>query len=143
MNGYRSHVLTACSLLAGVTALSLTSGCIGSTEPSPEEDLGEVSQGLTIGCYDSPGTSGNVGVDDLYYLGPIDTINNVRFYRAPRNGTCSGDSYLGDAALVSAANAVEGATKCLSLSVFYLSMDASLLWSGLAGHWLCDFPVAD
>lgn len=142
MKGHHSHVLAACFLLAGVTALSLTSGCVDSTEP-PEEDLGEVSQGLAVGCYDSPGTSGDVGVDDLYYLGPIDTVDNVRFYHAPRNGTCSGSSYLGSAALISAANAVQATTKCLSLSIFYLPFDASLIWNGLTGHWLCDFPVAD
>jgi hypothetical protein len=38
---------------------------------------------------------------------------------------------------------VQATTKCLSLSIFYLPFDASLIWNGLTGHWLCDFPVAD
>jgi hypothetical protein len=143
MNNHHSHVLAVCSLLAGVTALSLTSGCVGSTEPPPEEHLGEVSQGLTVGCYDSPGTSGDLGIDDLYYSGPIDTIGNVTFYQQPRNGTCSGDFYTNDNALVSAASLVQATTKCLSLSIVFLTLDASSLWNGLTGHYLCYWPVAD
>jgi hypothetical protein len=93
--------------------------------------------GPTIGCHDSPGTSGNNGVDDLYYYGPIDTVNNVRFYRAPRDGTCSGDSYLASSALIEAASEAAAATKCLSITGGS-AFDASL-WDGLAGSWLC-FP---
>ena len=140
MKPHRSHVLAACCLLAGVLALSLTSGCVGATGPSPEEDLGEVSQGVTVGCYDSPGTSGYVGVDDLYYTGPISTIDNVRFYRYPRNGTCGGDSYTNGSALIEAANAVAAAVSCLSLTGG-VSLDASL-WTGLAGYWLCYYEPA-
>jgi len=142
MKQHRSHVLTTCFLLAGVTALSLTSGCVETTEPPPEENLGEVSQGLTVGCYDSPGTSGNVGVDDLYYSGPIDTRSNVTFYRAPRDGTCSGSFYTPGLALVSASNAVIATTKCLALGI-PVAIDASLVWDGLAGYWLCDPGPAD
>ncbi|WP_437785513.1 calcium-binding EGF-like domain-containing protein [Sorangium sp. So ce1097] len=89
----------------------------------------------TIGCHDDPATSGNTGVDDLYYLGPIDTINNVSFYRAPRDGTCSGSSYQNGAALIAAASAAEAETKCQSLTGGD-AFDASI-WNGLAGFWLC------
>lgn len=141
MKDHHSHVLAVCSLLSGVTALSLTSGCVEATEP-PEEHLGEVSQGLTVGCYDSPGTSGDNGIDDLYYTGPIDTIGNVTFHQAPRDGTCSGDSYTPFSALISATNLAQATTKCLSLSPFFLlAIDLSPYFDGLTGHYLCDTPV--
>jgi hypothetical protein len=91
----------------------------------------------TIGCHDSPGTSGNTGVDDLFYSGPIDTVNNVTFYRAPRDGTCTGDSFQNGSALISAANATAAATKCASLGLNDV-IDGSL-WTGVAGFWVCDF----
>ena len=90
--------------------------------------------GPTLGCHDSPGTSGNTGVDDLNYLGPIDTVNNVKFYRAPRDGTCTGSSYQNGAVLIKAASAGAADTKCQSFGL--MSVDASL-WDGLAGYWLC------
>ncbi|HEY0991992.1 MAG TPA: calcium-binding EGF-like domain-containing protein [Kofleriaceae bacterium] len=81
--------------------------------------------GPAIGCHDAPGTSGNNGIDDLFYLGPIDTIDNVTFYRAPRDGTCTGDSFQSGAALISAANAAAAATKCESLIPGGFVFDAS------------------
>ncbi|MFE8596283.1 LamG-like jellyroll fold domain-containing protein [Archangium violaceum] len=92
----------------------------------------------TLGCHDDPTNSGNTGTDDLYYLGPIDTINNVRFHRAPRDGTCSGSSYQSNIALITAASAAEAVTKCQSLTGGD-AFDASI-WNGLAGFWLC-FPA--
>ena len=88
-----------------------------------------------IGCYDAPADSGNTGTDDLFYSGPINTINNVRFFRAPRNGTCTGDSFLADAALITAASAADAAAKCQSL--FGDDVFDAALWNGLAGFWIC------
>lgn len=89
----------------------------------------------TIGCHDFPGDSGNTGTDDLFYTGPIDTINNVRFHRAPRDGTCTGDSFQAGVALIAAASEADATTKCQTL--FGASaLDASI-WDGLAGFWLC------
>jgi EGF-like domain len=90
--------------------------------------------GPTIGCHDSPGTSGDNGVDDLYYLGPIDTVDNVRFHRAPRDGTCTGSSFQAGYVLIEAASATAAAAKCQALGK--TELDASL-WDGLAGYWLC------
>lgn len=93
-----------------------------------------------IGCYDEPTSSGNTGVDDLFYTGPIDTIDNVRFHRAPRDGTCTGDSFTAGLALIAAASAAEAATKCQSLIPGGSAFDASI-WDGLAGFWLCEQPL--
>jgi hypothetical protein len=94
----------------------------------------------TIGCHDAPANSGNTGIDDLFYSGPIDTLNNVTFFRAPRDGTCSGDSFQASTALIAAANAADAAAKCQSL-FGATPFDASI-WDGLAGFWLC-FPQPD
>jgi hypothetical protein len=107
-----------------------TSGFTGPTCDTPA--------GPAIGCHDDPADSGNTGVDDLFYSGPIDTVNNVTFFRAPRDGTCSGDSFQAGAALITAANATDAATKCQSLIGQSTVLDASI-WNGLAGLWVC-FP---
>jgi len=91
----------------------------------------------TIGCHDAPANSGNTGIDDLFYSGPIDAINNVTFFRAPRDGTCTGDSFQNSTALIAAASATDAATKCQSL--FGASAFDASIWNGLAGFWLC-FP---
>jgi hypothetical protein len=43
---HRSHVFAACLLLSGATAVLLTSGCVDSTAPPSEGDLGKVSQAV-------------------------------------------------------------------------------------------------
>jgi hypothetical protein len=91
--------------------------------------------GPAIGCYDDPANSGNNGVDDLFYSGPIDTINNVTFFRAPRDGTCSGSSFQAGIALITATSAADAQAKCQSLNGGD-ALDASI-WNGLAGFWLC------
>ena len=91
--------------------------------------------GPALGCHDSPGTAGNTGIDDLYYLGPIDTLNNVRFHRAPRDGTCSGDSYQNGSLLIEAADAAAAAAKCQALGKVSYSTS---LWDGLAAFWMCE-----
>jgi hypothetical protein len=106
------------------TGSCVSGTCAGAAEP-------------TIGCHDEPTTSGSTGVDDLFYTGPIDTIDNVRFHRAPRDGSCTGDSFTAGLALISAASAEEAATKCQSITGGS-AFDASI-WDGLAGFWLC-FP---
>jgi hypothetical protein len=88
-----------------------------------------------IGCHDAPANSGNTGIDDLFYTGPIDTIDNVRFHRAPRDGTCTGDSFLAGVALIAAANEAEANAKCQSLNGGS-AFDGSI-WDGVAGFWLC------
>ncbi|HWO24311.1 MAG TPA: hypothetical protein VNO30_36455 [Kofleriaceae bacterium] len=47
MKTHRSHVFAACFWLAGATVALPTSGCVDSTAPPPEGDLGEVSQAVT------------------------------------------------------------------------------------------------
>lgn len=91
----------------------------------------------TIGCHDAPANSGNTGTDDLFYLGPIDTINNVRFFRAPRDGTCSGSSFQNGSALISAASAADAATKCQSLLGPGVMVTDGSIWDGVAGFWIC------
>lgn len=121
-----------CAASGSSFTCTCTGGYTGTTceiPPAPTEP--------TIGCHDAPANSGNSGTDDLYYSGPIDTFNNVRAFRAPRDGTCSGDSYQPSAALISAANAADAATKCASL-FGGSTIDASI-WDGFEGFWLC-FP---
>jgi hypothetical protein len=118
-----------------VTNSSYTCTCTGGytgtnceTPPLPAEP--------TIGCHDYPGNSGNTGVDDLYYSGPIDTINNIRFHRAPRDGTCTGSSFQ-NGGLIKAASAAEANTKCGTLIPNgQPAFDASI-WTGLTGFWIC------
>ena len=93
--------------------------------------------GPAIGCHDSPGTAGNTGIDDLYYLGPIDTVNNIRFHRAPRDGTCSGSSYQNGTMLIEAADAAAAGAKCQAQGMVAASAS---LWDGLAAYWICEFP---
>lgn len=116
-----------CAASGGSFTCTCTGGFTGTTCETPA--------GPAIGCHDDPANSGNTGVDDLFYSGPIDTINNVTFFRAPRDGTCTGDSFQAGAALISAADATEAATKCQSLTGGS-ALDASI-WDGLAGFWVC------
>jgi len=267
MENYRSHVLASCFLLASATALSLTSGCAGSTAPPPEQHLGETSQHLdgdqciyfdvngndtichhtgsvshpftlikisdqacshghaghaedyitsldpasslydptcngqgclptaapcdgtldcctgscvngscvdpcspnpcenggtcaasgssftcsctggftgtnceippapaepTIGCHHN--AAGDQSLNDMSYLGPIDTANNVRFFHS-NDGTCGNPFGQDGSSLISAANAADAAAKCQSLFGFDV-IDPSI-WAGLAGFWLC------
>jgi hypothetical protein len=118
------------------TGSSFTCDCSGGFT-GPTCEIPPAPSGPDIGCHDAPANSGNTGIDDLFYLGPIDTIDNVRFFRAPRDGTCTGDSFQNGSALISAANATDAAAKCLSLGLNE-ALDASI-WDGLAGFWVCDF----
>jgi hypothetical protein len=113
---------------------SYTCTCTGGYT-GPNCETSPPPAGPAIGCHDSPGTSGNTGVDDLYYLGPIDTVDNVRFHRAPRDGTCTGSSYQNGAVLIEAASEADANTKCQPLNG-RAALDASL-WDGLAGYWVC------
>ncbi|HEX8113873.1 MAG TPA: hypothetical protein VF516_39345 [Kofleriaceae bacterium] len=92
----------------------------------------EIAPGPAIGCHRN--AAGNQSLNDLKYLGPIDTLNNVQGFQST-DGTCSGRSLPGSFALISAANASDAEAKCQSLFGFD-AVDASI-WSGLAGFWLC------
>jgi EGF-like domain len=90
--------------------------------------------GPAIGCHHN--AAGDQSLNDMSYLGPIDTANNVRFFQS-NDGTCGSPFPQDGSALISAANAVDAAAKCQSLFGFDV-IDASV-WAGLAGFWIC-FP---
>lgn len=96
----------------------------------------DVAPEPVVGCYDEPSTSGFLGSDDLYYLGPIDTLGNFTSHTAPRDGTCTGDSYTSGAALIAAANEDDALTKCGTLVTDPEVIDYSN-YPGLAGYWKC------
>ena len=122
----------SCAASGSSYACTCTGGFTGTnceTPPAPSEPA--------IGCHDAPADSGNTGVDDLFYSGPIDTVNNVTFFRAPRDGTCSGSSFQNGSALVSAANQAEAAGKCQVLLGGAPDVFDGSIWTGVAGFWLC------
>lgn len=90
--------------------------------------------GPAIGCHRN--AAGNQSLNDLFYLGPIDTSNNVKGFPTT-DGTCGGNSFPADGtALISAANAADAEAKCQSLFGGFDAIDASI-WNGLAGFWVC------
>lgn len=98
----------------------------------------ETAPGPAIGCHRN--AAGNNSLNDLKYLGPIDTLNNVQGF-STTDGTCGGSPFPPDgSALISAASAADAATKCHTLFVGHdFVIDASV-WAGLAGFWVCAVP---
>jgi hypothetical protein len=88
--------------------------------------------GPAIGCHHN--AAGDHSLNDISYLGPIDTANNVTFWHS-NDGTCTSPFPQDGSALISAANAADAAAKCQSL--FGLVAFDPTVWAGFAGFWLC------
>lgn len=117
-----------CAASGSSHTCTCTGGFTGTNCEIPPEPPGPA-----IGCHRN--AAGNQSLNDIFYLGPIDTPNNVRGHPTT-DGTCGGSSFPGNNALISAANASDAATKCESVIPGSFVVDASV-WAGLAGFWLC------
>ncbi len=102
--------------------------CAPTLAPPPEP---------AMGCYALPGV-------DIYYIGPIDTLQNFTFYSSA-DGSCT--SSLGTAsgtAIIASDNLTDAKTKCNALTgqtgTFVIDLSTGATPS-LPGFWFCSVNI--
>src|SRR5258706_865174 len=111
--------------------------CTPTAAPPPEP---------AMRCYKQVNLPPNFSGDDIFYIGPIDTLGNIEEAYTSNDGTCTGPRQaLLDAGIIAADNATDAQTKCDALTGVGFSpiYDLSVrIFPSAPRYWICSITIS-